>query len=104
MEEIQKKDDMATTNKKHEEQSVEITQVPAISPPHDTSTPAKSIKVKEILDTTPQNIDQLTIEDIKKVLDQSTWQTRLCENVVLVSVEKYQKRVAENTRDKVNPQ
>ena len=39
---------------------------------------------------------------MKKILDQSTLQARLCENLVLVSVDELQKVVAKITRDKVN--
>ena len=95
---------MAPADRQQEEQSVEITQVPALSPPCDTNIPAKAILVKDVSDSTPQNINPLTIEDLNKILDQSTQQARLCENVVLVSVEEYQKIVAHTTRDKVNPQ
>ena len=89
MEETQKKDDMEKTNKKQEEYSVEITQVPAMSPPHDTSTPVEAIIVKNVPDTTPQNINPLTVEDLKKILNQSAQQTRLCENLVLFNVEEF---------------
>ena len=60
-----------------------------MSPPHDTSTPVEAIIVKDVLDNTPQNINPLTIEDLKKILDQSTLQAKLCENLVLVSVEEF---------------
>ena len=39
---------------------------------------------------------------MKKILDQSTPQERLCENLVLVSADELQKVVAKITRDKVN--
>ena len=41
---------------------------------------------------------------MKKILDKSTLQAKLCENPVLVSVEKLQKAVIDITREKVNPQ
>ena len=83
---------------------MEITQVPAMSPPHDKSTPARIVIVKDVPNNTPHNINQLTIEDLKKILDQSTQQARLCENLVLVNVEEFHKVVVDMTRDKVNPQ
>ena len=72
---------------------MEITQVLTTSPPHDTNTPAEAITIKDFLDTTPQKINPLTTEDLKKILDQSTQQPKLCENIVLVNVEEYQKVV-----------
>ena len=75
-----------------------------MSPPHDTSMPAEAIIVKDVLDSSAQNINPLTTEDLKKILDQSTLQARLCENPVLVSVDELQKAIAEITRDKVNTQ
>ena len=95
---------MATADKQQEEQSVEIPQVLAISPPHDTRTPIETIIVQDVSDDSPLNINPLTIDDLKKILDQSTLQARLCENLVLVSVEEFQKAIVDITRDKVNPQ
>ena len=47
--------------------------------------------MKDVPETTPQNINPLTVNDLKKILDQSTKQGKLCENIVLVSVKEYQK-------------
>ena len=41
---------------------------------------------------------------MKKILDQSTLQAKLCDNPVLVSVDELQKVVTDVTRDRVNPQ
>ena len=53
--------------------------------------------MKDVTKTTPQNINPLTAEDLKKILDQSTQQAKLCEKIVLVSEEEYQKEVS-NTK------
>ena len=37
----------------------------------------------------------MTVEDLKNILDQSTQQDKLCENIVLVSVEEYQKAMSD---------
>ena len=84
--------------------SVPDTQLPPLSPPHDTSTPANTIIVKDVPDNSSQNINSLTIEDLKKILYQSTLQAQLCNNPVLVNVDELQKVVADLTRDKVNTQ
>ena len=68
---------------------MEDTQVPAMSPPHNTRTPIEAIKIQDVLDNMPQNINQLIAEDLKKILDQSTQQARFCENLLLVSVEEF---------------
>ena len=59
----------------------------ALSPPHDTNTPIDTITLKDIPNSSAHNINPLTIEDLKKILDQSTLQARLCENPVMVSVD-----------------
>ena len=84
------------------EQSVLDTQLPPLSPPHDTFTPTDTITIKDVPDNSSQNIIPLTIEDLKKILDQTTLQAQLCNNPVLVSVDELQKVVANLTRDKVN--
>ena len=40
----------------------------------------------------------MTVEDLKKNLDKSTLQAKLCENPILVSVEELQKVVIDVTR------
>ena len=95
---------MATIEDQQSEQSVQDTQMPTMSPPHETNRPTEIITMKDISDGLAQNINPLTIEDLKKILDQSTLQARLCENPVLVSVEELQKVVADIARDKVNTQ
>ena len=47
--------------------------------------------MKDVTKTNPQNINPLTTKDLKKILYHSIEQVRLCENIVLVSVEEYQK-------------
>ena len=51
-----------------------------------------------------KNSNLLTIEDLSKILDQSTQQARLCTNPVLISVDEIQKVVADTNIVKVNPQ
>ena len=78
------------------------TQMSSVSPPHDTSTTIETIIVKDVSNVSAQNINPLTVDDLKKILDQSTLQEKLCENPILVSVDELQKVVADITRDKVN--
>ena len=53
-----------------QEQSVQDTQLPPPSPPHAIIKPIGSIKIKDFSDTSCQNINPLTIEDLTKILDQ----------------------------------
>ena len=78
--------------------------MPPPSPPHVIITPRNTIIVKDVLDIFSQNINPLTTNDLKRILDQSTQQSKLCSNHVLVSVNELQKVVADTIRDKVNPQ
>lgn len=59
--------------------------------------------MKDVPNNFDQNINPLTIEDLKKILDQSTLQAKLWDNLVLVNVDELQKVVADTSRDKVNP-
>ena len=104
MEETQRTYAVETIEEQQTKYSVLDTQLPLLSPLHDTSTPIDTIIVKDVLDNFGQNINPLTAEDLKKILDQTTLQAQLCNNPVLVSVEELQKVVADLTRDKVNPQ
>lgn len=83
----QKEDEMATAEEQQTDQSVQDTQLPPLRPPHDTNTPVVTIKVKDVPDNSNQNINPLIIEDLKKILDQSTLQAKLCDNPVLVNVD-----------------
>ena len=84
MEETHKKiEDMVIAEEKQEKQSVQDI--------HDTGTPIEALNL-------------LTTKDLKKILDQTTLQARLCENPILVSVEKIQKVVIDIIRDKLNIQ
>ena len=49
-------------------------------------------------------INPLTVEDLSKILDQSTHQAQLCTNPILVSVEELQKLVDKLKEAKVPPQ
>ena len=95
---------MTISEEQKTEQSVQDTQLPPLSSAHDTNTPADTIKVKGVPDNFGQNINPLTIEDLKKILDQSTLQAQLCNNPILVSVDELQKVVVDITREKVNTQ
>lgn len=50
------------------EQSVQDTLVSSVSPPQVTSVNTETIKVKDISDTTAQNVNPLTKEDLKRIL------------------------------------
>ena len=105
MEETQEKIvEMEIVEEQQIEQSVQETQLLVRSPPHDPNTPTETVIVKDVPGISPQNINPLTTKDLKKILDQSTLQARLCENHVLVSVDELEKAVVDITRDKVNTQ
>ena len=87
-----------------QEKSVQDTQLPPPSPPHATITPVETMIVKDVIDTSCQNINPLNIEDLSKILDQSTQQAQLCTNPVLVSVDELQKVVADLKEVKVKTQ
>ena len=80
------------------------TQMPPPSPPHATITPVETIIVKDVIDTSCQNINPLIVEDLSKILDQSIQQARLCTNLMLVNVDEIHKVVADPSRVKVEPQ
>ena len=94
----------AEQQEQQKEQSVQDTKMPPPNPPHVTITPTETIIVKDVTDTSCQNINPLTTKDLSKILDQSAHQAMLCTNLVLVSVDVIQKVVADPTRVKVNPQ
>ena len=72
-----------------QEQSVHVTQLPPPSPPHSTFTPIERIKIKDITNTSSQNINPLTAEDLTKILDQLNQQAQLCTNPILVVLKSY---------------
>ena len=79
--------DKATVEgEQQEEQSVQDTQLPNVSPQHTTSENNITIIVKDVSNITAQNINPLIEEDLKKILDQSTLQVKLCDNPILVLV------------------
>ena len=103
MEENQEKIvEMETTKEKQIEQSVQDTKMSSMSPPHDTRTPIETITVKNVPNSSPQNINPLTVEDLKKILEKPTLQVRLCQNPILVNVNELQKVVVDITRENVN--
>lgn len=80
------------------------TQLPRPSPPHATITPVEIIKIKDVINTSCQNINPLTVEDLTKILDQSTQATRLCSSQILVSIDELQKVVIKSKEVKVKTQ
>ena len=80
------------------------TQLPPPSPPHSTITPAEIIKIKDVVDTSSQNINPLTIEDLTKILDQEIHQAQLCTSPILVSVGELQNSIDKLKEVKVPPQ
>ena len=80
------------------------TQLPPPSPLHSIITPAEIIKIKDFVDTSSQNINPLTAEDLTKILDQATHQAQLCTGPILVSVDELQKSVDTFKAAKVSPQ
>ena len=80
-----------------------VTQPPPFNPPHNTSTPSDTITIKDVPENSSQNINPLTIEYRRKILDQSTLQAQLCDNPILVSVDKLQKVVVDLRKDNVSP-
>ena len=96
---------MATTEQEQQQdQSVQDTQLPSPSPTHFIVIPVDTITIMGVTDKLCQNMNPLIVEDLTKILDQSTQQARLCTNLVLVSMDELQKVVADSSRDKVNPQ
>ena len=77
---------MATTDQQQQYQSVQDTQMPPPSPPHVTPTHANSVVVQDVPDSSSQNINPLFVEDLKKILHQTSLQAQLCANPILVSV------------------
>ena len=63
----------------------------------------KNIVFKDVSNLLDHNINPLTPEDLKKILDQSTLQAKLCDNLAFVSIDELQKAIIDVTRDKENP-
>ena len=80
------------------------TQLPPSSPPHATITPVETIKIKDVIETSCQNINPLTTKDLTKILDQSMQATRLCSSPILVNVDELQKLVMDSKEVKVQTQ
>ena len=78
---------METTIEQKIDQSVQDTKLPPAIPPHVISTPIDTITMKGVPKKSCHNINPLTIGDLRKILDQSTQQEKLCTNLVLVSVD-----------------
>ena len=80
------------------------TQLPPPSPPHSTFTPAEAIKIKDVTNTTSQNVNPLTTEDLTKILDQSTQLAQLCSSFIFFSVDELHKLVEKLKEVKVSSQ
>ena len=80
------------------------TQLPPPSPPHSPITPIETIKIKDVVDTSCQNINPLTVEDLSKILDQSTQLAQFFSSPILVSVDELQKSIDKLKEVKVSPQ
>lgn len=52
-----------------EEQNVQDTQLPSVSPQHVTNENTKIVTIKDVFDVIAQNINPLIEEDLKKMLD-----------------------------------
>lgn len=66
------------------------------SPPHtDQVSQEDSVSIKDVLDSTPQNVNPLTKEGSKKLLKDSTNATLSCNNPILVRVDKIEKEKLE---------
>ena len=78
---------MTNEKEQQEDQNVQDTQLPSPSPHHVITTSTDVINVKDVAKKYCQNINPLIVEDLTKILDQSTQQEKLCTNLVLVSVD-----------------
>ena len=87
-----------------QDQSVQDTQLPPPSPPQSIATPAEVVKIKDLDDTSSRDINPLTVEDLTKILDQTTHQAQLYTNPILVSVQELQKSVEKIKKGEVKPQ
>ena len=87
-----------------QEKSVQDTQLPPPSPPQFITTLVEVVRIKDADDTSSQDINPLSAEDLTKILDQSTHQAQLCTNPILVSVEELQKSMDKLIEVKVSPQ
>ena len=74
------------------------------NPPHSTELPKEMVQIKDVVDTSSQDIDPLTTEDLTKILDQETHQAQLCTNPILVNIEELQKLVDKAKKGEVKPQ
>ena len=100
----EEEEEKSTKGEEKEIDDQQDTQLLPPSPPHATITPIESIKIKDVIDTSFQNINPLTKEDLTKILDQSTQALRLCSSPILVSVDELQKSVVESKEVKVQTQ
>ena len=100
-----KVDDQAIVEvEQQEKKSAQDTQLPNVNPQQITSVNTKIVTVKDVSNLIAQNINPLTEEDLKKILDQSTLYTKLCDNPILVSVDELQKIMTNTKREDVNTQ
>lgn len=84
---MQVDDKVIAEAEQQEEQSVPDTQLPNVSPQHVISITTEIVIVKDVSNLSAQNINPLAKEYLKKILDQSTLQEKLCDNPILVTVD-----------------
>ena len=78
--------------------------MPNINSPQIISVSIETITVKDVFDLTIQNINPLMDKDLKKILDQSRLQAKLCDNPVLVSVDEIHKSMTNTIREELKTQ
>ena len=57
--------------------------------------------INDVYDTITQKINPLIDDDLKKILMESTTQAKLCENLVLVSIDEIEKEDMVSSREEV---
>lgn len=66
--------------------------MPSVSPPYvDQESQQDAIKIKDVSDNTMHNINPLTEDYLKRILQDSNLATKLCTNPVLISTDKIDK-------------
>lgn len=66
---LRKSNEIETTIEQKIEHNAQDTQLPTMSPQHEKSMPIDTITIKDVPNNSPQNINPLIIEDLKKILD-----------------------------------
>ena len=71
---VEEEENMDRSIEMQQDQSVQDTQLSPPSPLHSIVTPVEVVKIKDVFDTSSQNINPLTAKDLTKILDQATLQ------------------------------